>query len=268
VSSRLGGPNQPEPDDDPFAEYDAAYVFGALAPDDRAAYERHLQHCDNCSAAVAAMAGVPGLLSRVPLDRVIGTDHDAPLPDTLLPRLVAEVARERTRSRWRVGAAAALAAACVLGLLVALLVNQRPGRSTADGPVSPGTTSVTSSGPSSGPLSTAQTGSGASVGPELTMAAVGAQAGVTASVQFQSVLWGTRITLKCHEAGSGAQQPYAGLYYLVVVGRDKSRHPVAEWRSLAGKTVHIEGDTGLQRVDIASVQVLDADRDVILRLPL
>jgi hypothetical protein len=239
VNSRLGGPNPSEPDDDPFAEYDAAYVFGALAPDDRAAYERHLQHCEDCSAAVAAMAGVPGLLARVPLDRVIDTEDDAPLPDTLLPRLVAEVARERTRSRWRVGAAAALAAACVLGLLVALLVDQRPGRSTAGGrPVPSGSTSVTNSGP----LSTAPTGSGASGGPELTMAPVSGQAGVTASVQFQSVLWGTRITLKCQEA-AGAQQPYAGLYNLVVVGRDQSRHSVAEWRPLAGKTVHIEGDT-------------------------
>jgi hypothetical protein len=210
------------------------------------------------------MAGVPGLLARVPLDRVIDAQDDAPLPDTLLPRLVAEVARERTRSRWRVGAAAALAAACVLGLLVALLVNQRPGRSTAGGrPLSSGSASVTSTGP----VSTAPTGSGASIGPELTMAPVSGQVDVTASVQFQSVLWGTRITLKCQEA-SGAQQPYAGLYSLVVVGRDQSRHSVAEWRPLAGKTVHIEGDTGLQRADIASVQLLDADRDVILRLPL
>jgi hypothetical protein len=265
VNSRLGGPNQPEPEDDPYTEYDAAYVFGALAPEDRAAYERHLQHCEDCSAAVAAMAGVPGLLGRVPLDRVIGADDEAPLPDTLLPRLVAEVARERTRSRWRVGAASALAAACVLGLLIALVVNQRPGRSTAGGrPGGTGTGSVTSSAT----LSTAPTGTGASAGPELTMTPVGGQVGLSASVQFQSVLWGTRITLKCSEAASGAQQPYAGLYHLIVVGRDHSRRSVAEWTALAGKTVHIEGSTGLHRADIASVQLVDADQDVVLRLPL
>ncbi len=262
MNSRLGGPNQPEPDTDPFADYDAAYVFGALAPDDRAAFERHLLRCENCSAAVSTLAGVPGLLSRVPLDRVIGTD-DAPLPDTLLPRLVAEVARERTRSRWRVGAAAALAAACVLGLLVALLVNQRPDRSTAGARSGGnGSASITS-----GPLSTS-TGSSASAGPELRMAPVAGQGGFTASVQLRSVLWGTRISLTCQEASAGPKPPYAGLYYLVVVGRDNSRHPVADWRSLAGKTVHIDGGTGLQRSDIASLQLLDADRDLVATLQL
>lgn len=264
MNSRLGGPIHPEPDDDPFTEYDAAYVFGALAPDDRAAYERHLQHCDACSAAVAGMAGVPGLLGRVPLDRVIGAD-DAPLPDTLLPRLVAEVARERTRSRWRVAVATVLAAACVLGLLITLVVSQRPGRSTAGGPIG-GTASGSVTG--SGSLGTTPSTTGAPAGPELTMTPVGGQVGVTASVQFQSVLWGTRITLKCSEPASGAPQTYAGLYYLIVVGRDHSRRSVAEWRSLAGKTVHIEGDTGLSRSDIAAVQLVDADRDVVLRLPL
>jgi predicted anti-sigma-YlaC factor YlaD len=264
VNSRLGEPNQPEPEGDPFAEYDAAYVFGALASDDRAAFERHLQNCAACSAAVAAMAGVPGLLSRVPLDRVIGAEDDAPLPDTLLPRLVAEVARQRTRSRWRVGAAAALAAACVLGLLIALLVNQRTDRTTAGGRPGPATTG-SATGP--GQSSTASTAPVAPAGPELTMTPVG-QVGLSASVQLQSVLWGTRITLKCHEATTVGTPPYAGMYHLVVIGRDHSRRPVAEWMALAGKTVHIDGSTGLVRADIASLQLVDADRDVVLNLRL
>jgi Putative zinc-finger len=268
VNTRPGGPTRAEPDEDPFLDYDAAYVFGALAPDDRVAYERHLQHCADCRAAVAAMAGVPGLLSRVPLDLVIGTDDATPVPDTLLPRLVAEAARERTRSRWRVGTAMALAAACVLGLLAALLVNQHTGRSVADraGSGSSTSSSTGSVAPGTTPGTTPTAPTTTAGGPELKMAPVRG-VGVSASVQIQSVLWGTRITLKCQEAAN-RKLPYAGLYYLVVVGRDSSRHFVADWNSLAGRTVRVEGDTGLQRAEIASLQLVDTDRDVVLTLAL
>jgi hypothetical protein len=98
------------------------------------------------------------------------------------------------------------------------------------------------------------------------MAPVG-RVGLTASVQIQSVLWGTRITLKCQEP-TYSKLTYAGLYYLVVVGRDNSRHYVADWNSVAGRTVRVEGDTGLRRTDIASLQLVDADRDVVLKLAL
>ena len=43
-------------DGDEFAEWDAAYVLGALSPSDRRAYERHLAECDACRAAVADLA--------------------------------------------------------------------------------------------------------------------------------------------------------------------------------------------------------------------
>ena len=116
-------------------------------------------------------------------------------------------------------------------------------------------------------LTTLAPGPAPSAGPALTMTPVG-PVGVSASVQLQSVLWGTRITLTCREAAATTQQPYAGLYHLVVVGRDHSRRSVAEWQGLAGKTVHIEGSTGLRRADMASLQLVDADRDVVLSLPL
>ena len=51
---------------DPFADYDAAYVFGSLSSADRTAYEAHLATCASCREAIAAIAGVPGLLSLVP----------------------------------------------------------------------------------------------------------------------------------------------------------------------------------------------------------
>jgi anti-sigma factor RsiW len=44
---------------DPFVTYDAAYVLGALGPQERAEFEHHLRECAQCSAAVASLAGVP-----------------------------------------------------------------------------------------------------------------------------------------------------------------------------------------------------------------
>ncbi|WP_105566378.1 anti-sigma factor family protein [Microbacterium halophytorum] len=54
-----------------FAEWDAAYVLGALPPADRAAYEEHLSRCGACRSAIAELSPLPGLLSRVPSDRAL-----------------------------------------------------------------------------------------------------------------------------------------------------------------------------------------------------
>lgn len=257
------GPPASTPEPDPFAEYDAAYVFGALSPDERTAYERHLQHCDDCSASVAAMAGVPGLLARVPIERLNSVD-ETPAPDTVLPRLVAQVNHERQRSRWRTGAAAGLlAAACIIALVVGVLAQRHPGRSTAAGPTSRAT--------SSGATPSGATSSGAqnpSAGPVLAMKTVRA-VGVSASVQVQDVAWGTKITMRCTEAPTArGSLPYAGVYYLEAVGTDGSRRSVANWRALPGKTVSIEADTGLLRADISSLLLVGTDREVLLKLNL
>ena len=51
---------------DPYRQWDAAYVLGALSAKERLEYEQHLADCQECSAAVAELAGVPGLLAKVP----------------------------------------------------------------------------------------------------------------------------------------------------------------------------------------------------------
>ena len=82
----------------PLAELDGAYVLGALSASERIRFEEHLPGCAACRESVQELAGVPGLLSRVPLEQVLTPE---PVPQTLWPRLVAEAQRDRRRSRWR-----------------------------------------------------------------------------------------------------------------------------------------------------------------------
>lgn len=51
---------------DPYRRWDAAYVLGALPPSERLEYEDHLTYCSTCRTSVVELAGLPGLLARVP----------------------------------------------------------------------------------------------------------------------------------------------------------------------------------------------------------
>ncbi|WP_199433174.1 anti-sigma factor family protein [Qaidamihabitans albus] len=101
---------------DPFATFDAAYVLGALSPEDRAAFEEHLRGCDACARSVRELAGLPGLLAGA--DR---PDFPPPRPD-VLPALLARVDRERRRRRVVSLSAAVAAVAACLALVFALVI--------------------------------------------------------------------------------------------------------------------------------------------------
>jgi len=69
-------------DHEEYAELDAAYVLGALAPAERRDYERHLERCERCRAAVAELAMLPGLLGRLDSARAFALlePEEAPAP--------------------------------------------------------------------------------------------------------------------------------------------------------------------------------------------
>jgi hypothetical protein len=113
---------------DPFTHDSAAYVLGALAPDERRAFEEHLASCEACTAEVRDFAGLPGLLSRLPADEVLSEPEDQPEPPSLLMPLLRRARSERRTRRWRtvlVGAAAAGLTA-VGGAVVVDVVDRPP----------------------------------------------------------------------------------------------------------------------------------------------
>ena len=89
--------------DDDIAQWDAAYVLGALSADDRKAYERFLADNPDRAAALDDIAGLPDILDALTADEVLALE---------LPRLA-----DRRRSRW-LPVLAAAAAFLAVGVLV------------------------------------------------------------------------------------------------------------------------------------------------------
>jgi len=125
-----------------------AYVLGALAPADRSMLEQHLMSCGRCREDLAALAGLPALLGRVPLaeaallcgEPAADKGMGAGALEQSLTSMLARVARVRRR-RSRLTAAAAVlitAMAAALGLQVwphaaPLSVSEGPGAAIATG---------------------------------------------------------------------------------------------------------------------------------------
>lgn len=102
--------------DDQFREWAGAYVLGALEPDERALYERHLGDCAACRADVAAFAVLPGLLARVDTESISGPPAQDRITDMAIAGARSDYARTlRSAQRWRVLAIAACSLAVVLG---------------------------------------------------------------------------------------------------------------------------------------------------------
>lgn len=230
---------------DPYGHFDAAYVLGALSAGERQEFERHLADCDRCRRAVADVAGLPGLLSRLdPADlerdpaRVEGVDD--PLPDTLLPRLLAEVSRESRRRRTRVFALSAAAAAAVAAVSVGVTAGVVGGQS----PSSPTAVNVAAQ----------------------PMTQLG-QTQLTARVAMEPVAWGTRLSITCRYQTQGYTDAAAlPDYSLVVRTRDGAEQQVATWRAVAGTPTTVTAATAARASQIASVEVRTTKGKPVLRL--
>lgn len=236
---------------DPFREWDAAYVLGALSPADRREFEEHLRTCADCRAAVAALAGMPGLLHLVPADEAIslvavGSPEPpgarpgaAPSPagapagpsgDSTVPAAaagagsVASLAAALRRRRRRVRAALVGVAAALLllgGTAGALLAWDRP----------PAVQAVA-----------------------LSLEPVG-DAAVTADLTLQERAWGTRLDWSCRYA-TGVPAGYADpVYELVVVDDAGVATVVATWQASGDEARGLGASSSIPTDTIARVEI-------------
>jgi hypothetical protein len=223
---------------DPFAHDDAAYVLGALSPAQRRAFEEHLETCTSCARSVGDLAGLPGLLAGLPADAYADPGDRPPVPDTMLPALIARVRRSRRRTRWLTLAGAAAAAVVLVAALTAAVTADRP--------------ELVPRGPTAAPAQT--------------MRQV-RQDQLTATVSLRQVAWGTKMHLACRYAGAWVQ-PGAS-YALRVHTKDGQTQQIATWKALPDKTMQLDAATSVDPVDIESVDVVltGSDRPLLTLNP-
>ena len=199
----------------------AAYV---LAGGERATFEQHLTGCEDCRQTVAELAGLPGLLSRVsPADL---TDT-APVPDTLVPRLLREVRRSGRRRRLVVGGLAAAAVALAVAGTATIVDRAQP--------QSPAGVAMQAVVPSP----------------------------VTATAALVRHGWGTEITMKCRYAD---RSEWSRPYTLVAVDDRGTSYEIGSWVVGPGKTASVSGSVPVQPEHIDRIEIRLTSGTPLLRL--
>ncbi len=226
------------PDHARYEEWDAAYVLGALSPAERREFEDHLAGCEACRASVAELAGMPGLLGRLPAAdafALLSAPEAAPDrpyagPHELTASLAQAAARRRRRTRGWTIASFAAAAAVVAGVLVIPPVLDAVG-----GPHHAATVALEASAP--GPLS--------------------------ATVALTAHDWGTSIDMNCSYRAGGANYG-PGSYALYVTDDTGTATRVTTWSAKPGDDVALTAATEVQEADIRSVDLRDTATGTVL----
>lgn len=224
---------------DRYADWDAAYVLGALSSADRRAYEEHLALCPDCRRGVGELAGMPGMLASVEPAEVLALDLP---PDEDSARAEVIVAAERTPhnlkptkrrglSRGR-GWLAAAAALLVLGGAGAggytIADAQRPPAQVIAGPTRLAFSPVV---PSS----------------------------MTAVVDVTPVGAQTAIKVECQYSGYGADPSSSADYSVWAVGQNGRADLVATWRAQPDQVMRPSGSVDLPAAQLAAVEIRRAD---------
>lgn len=233
---------------DAFRDWDAAYVMGALSPDERRDYELHLEGCESCAAAVAELAGLPALLSKVApaeASALLGDGEVLPPPaalppTTLLPRLVHSVRRVRRRRT----------VAVTLGLAAAVAAIVLAGPSLMQAAVPP-------AAPTTAAMSQAQIALKPVVPSPL-----------RASIRLVPQPWGTRVEMDCsyadHPADPGYGAATAADYAMYVTDAAGKATQIATWTAGPGQNTEPAGTTSLTPAQIASVDVRAVSTGAVL----
>jgi anti-sigma factor RsiW len=213
------------PDDD-LAEWDAAYVLGALNPDERRTYENYLATNPQRSAEVTELAGIPDILDVLsPEEALALTDlGDGPAaqdrPDNVTPLARAERQRQSRRARFA-GVIAVAAALAIVGGVVGATVFPRTTESVqtvAMAPMQPGS-----------------------------------RPGLTAQLAVTEKKWGTELNWACEYTKDWARDVES--YDIVVTTRDGGQMVVGSWRPAGDEATGLSAATSVPTSEIRTVDI-------------
>lgn len=209
--------------DDRFHDWDAAYVLGLLGPDDRRAYEEHLTTCATCSAAVAELAGMPGILATLSKEEAVALldePVDEPASDGLVTRLAAAAVRRRRRVRLAI-AGAGVAAALGLGIGGYVV-------GSADDPSAPSGRFVAMSQVEPGVM--------------------------TASLKVEQKEWGTRLDWNCTYLAAGGYGA-SRVYELVVTDTSGRETVAASWVATSPEATSLTTSSAVPKDSIRRIEI-------------
>jgi hypothetical protein len=199
------------------------YLLGAVSAEHRLELEEHLESCPTCREEVISLAGLPGLLWRVPGVDLDEFELDRPPP----PQHGPTVSRRRRRGRLM-----ALAAVLVVvgGTVAGVGLTARP-------PPPSATPSVQA--------------------PSNALSATDPMTKVTATAMLTTEPWGTGVRL--HLGGL----PYGIRCQLVVHATDGSSDVAATWNAAYSPQLEIPAATDVDRTHIASLEVTTGSHHLI-----
>jgi hypothetical protein len=215
------------PDDD-LAEWDAAYVLGALSQQERRTYEDYLAANPARAAELTELAGMPGILNALSRDEAValtdlaGTPPAEQRPDNVASLAQAAAKRQRRSRRTWLATAIASAAALLIagGVLGATVFSQ-------------------------------------SSAPTHTVAMEAMQPtprdGLTAELAVTQKKWGTELNWACKYTKDWSRNVKS--YDIVVTTRDGVQQAVGSWKPAGDEAAGLSAATSIPTSQIGTVDI-------------
>jgi len=221
---------------DAFSDWDAAYVLGALSMDQRREFERHFATCASCANAVAELAGIPGILSKIDTDSAVALVnnpidvHNSRQEPDLVQRLAWTVGQQqrRVRRRVRVGMAAAAAVFILFGVVAGTLMHS--------------------------PNYVGSPANAIATGTEVKMIPL-APVVMTADLRVTKKPWGTRFDWSCSYVGTWSARYSPNSYDLVITDTSGKKFTIATWSAPGPKAAGLAATSSLPTSKIRSVEI-------------
>jgi hypothetical protein len=217
-----------KPDDD-LAEWDAAYLLGALSLEDRRTYENYLAANPAQAAELTDLAGMPGILNALSRDEAVALTILAGAPPSAesRPDNIASLAhaaakrRQRSRRTWLAAAVASAAALLIAGGVVGATVfpnRPQPAQTVAMQAMQPTP-----------------------------------RGGLTAELAVTEKKWGTELNWACQYTKDWSRN--VDSYDIVVTTRDGAQRSVGSWKPAGDEATGLSAATSIPTSEIRTVDI-------------